>query len=143
EVSFEGEPLEGLQVMGVLESRVLDFDTVIITSLNEGKLPAGKSNNSFIPFDVKMELGLPTYKEKDAIYTYHFYHLLLRAKKVYHLFNSGAGCLDAGEESRFISQWPLDPQPLHQGAAHTYCAKSPQSVSEPMFIGKSDLLKQR
>src|SRR5690606_15281646 len=50
EVSFEGEPLEGLQVMGVLESRVLDFDTVIITSLNEGKLPAGKSNNSFIPF---------------------------------------------------------------------------------------------
>nr|MBP8157405.1 PD-(D/E)XK nuclease family protein [Flavobacterium sp.] len=73
EVSFEGEPLDGLQIMGVLESRVLDFETVIITSVNEGKFPAGKSTNSFIPYDVKRELGLPTYKEKDAIYTYHFY----------------------------------------------------------------------
>ena len=143
EVSFEGEPLEGLQVMGVLESRVLDFDTVIITSLNEGKLPAGKSNNSFIPFDVKMELGLPTYKEKDAIYTYHFYHLLLRAKKVYLLYNSDSEGLDAGEKSRFITQLQLDPQPHHQVATHNYFAKSPQSVSEPMFIEKSDLLKQR
>ena len=75
EVSFEGEPLEGLQIMGVLESRVLDFETVIITSVNEGKFPAGKSNNSFIPYDVKKEYSLPTYKQKDAIYTYHFYHL--------------------------------------------------------------------
>jgi inactivated superfamily I helicase len=59
---------------------VLDFDTVIVTSMNEGKFPAGKSQNSFIPYDVKRELGLPTFKEKDAIYTYHFYHLLQRAK---------------------------------------------------------------
>jgi inactivated superfamily I helicase len=66
EVSFEGEPLNGLQIMGVLESRVLDFDTVIVTSMNEGKFPAGKSQNSFIPYDVKRELGLPTFKEKDA-----------------------------------------------------------------------------
>ncbi|HNP33926.1 MAG TPA: PD-(D/E)XK nuclease family protein, partial [Flavobacterium sp.] len=71
EVSFEGEPLNGLQIMGVLESRVLDFETVIITSVNEGKFPAGKSTNSFIPYDVKRQYGLPTYKEKDAIYTYH------------------------------------------------------------------------
>ena len=66
-------PLNGLQIMGVLESRVLDFETVIVTSMNEGKFPAGKSQNSFIPYDVKRELGLPTFKEKDAIYTYHFY----------------------------------------------------------------------
>jgi inactivated superfamily I helicase len=79
--SFEGEPLNGLQIMGVLESRVLDFDTVIVTSMNEGKFPAGKSQNSFIPYDVKRELGLLPFKEKDAIYTYHFYHLLQRAKK--------------------------------------------------------------
>src|SRR5690606_13907749 len=101
EVSFEGEPLEGLQVMGVLESRVLDFENVIITSLNEGKLPAGKSSQSFIPHDVKRELGLPTYKEKDAIYTYHFYHLLQRAKNFYLLYNSDSEGLDAGEKSRF------------------------------------------
>jgi inactivated superfamily I helicase len=71
EVSLRREPLNGLQIMGVLESRVLDFDTVIVTSMNEG-FPAGKSQNSFIPYDVKRELGLPTFKEKDAIY-YHFY----------------------------------------------------------------------
>ena len=65
-VSFEGEPLNGLQIMGVLESRVLDFETVIVTSMNEGKFPAGKSQNSFIPYDVKRELGLPTFKEKDV-----------------------------------------------------------------------------
>ncbi|MEX0313652.1 MAG: hypothetical protein AB3N18_05705 [Allomuricauda sp.] len=71
-LDFIGEPLKGLQIMGMLESRNLDFETVILTSVNEGILPAGKSNNSFIPFDVKREYGLPTYKEKDAIYTYHF-----------------------------------------------------------------------
>jgi inactivated superfamily I helicase len=65
---------------------VLDFDTVIVTSMNEGKFPAGKSQNSFIPYDVKRELGLPTFKEKDAIYTYHFYHLLQRAKNIYLLY---------------------------------------------------------
>ena len=84
EVSFEGEPLIGLQIMGILESRTLDFENVIVTSLNEGKLPAGKTIQSFIPYDVKIEKGLPTYKEKDAIFTYHFYRLLQRAKK--HLF---------------------------------------------------------
>ena len=56
--------------MGMLESRNLDFETVIITSVNEGILPSGKSNNSFIPFDLKIAHGLPTYKEKDAVYTY-------------------------------------------------------------------------
>jgi inactivated superfamily I helicase len=104
EVSFEGEPLNGLQVMGVLESRVLDFETVIVTSMNEGKFPAGKSQNSFIPYDVKRELGLPTFKEKDAIYTYHFYHLLQRAKNIYLLYNTESEGLDGGEKSRFITQ---------------------------------------
>ena len=75
-LDFQGEPLQGLQVMGMLESRVLDFETVIISSVNEGVLPSGKTNNSFIPFDVKLENNLPTYKEKDAVYTYHFYRLL-------------------------------------------------------------------
>ena len=82
-LDFKGEPLQGLQVMGMLESRVLDFETVIISSVNEGILPAGKSNNSFIPFDVKVENKLPTYKEKDAVYTYHFYRLLQKAKNVF------------------------------------------------------------
>src|SRR5690554_7571964 len=115
--------------MGVLESRVLDFENVIITSLNEGKLPAGKSTLSFIPHDVKRELGLPTFKEKDAIYTYHFYHLLQRAKNIYLLYNSDSEGLDAGEKSRFVTQLLLEPQKNHQLKAANYFAQSPETVN--------------
>lgn len=107
-LDFQGEPLQGLQIMGMLESRVLDFETVIISSVNEGVLPSGKSNNSFIPFDVKLENKLPTYKEKDAVYTYHFYRLLQRAKNVYILYNTEADILTGGEKSRFITQLELE-----------------------------------
>ncbi|SHI44529.1 PD-(D/E)XK nuclease family protein [Pseudozobellia thermophila] len=107
-LDFQGEPLEGLQIMGMLESRNLDFETVILTSVNEGILPSGKSNNSFIPFDLKVRLGLPTYKEKDAVYTYHFYRLLQRAKNVYILYNTEPDVLEGGERSRLISQLLTD-----------------------------------
>ena len=111
-LDFKGEPLEGLQIMGMLESRVLDFETVIISSVNEGILPSGKTNNSFIPFDVKVENNLPTYKEKDAVYTYHFYRLLQRAKNVYILYNTEIDALKGGEKSRFITQ--LDVEGIHR-----------------------------
>lgn len=107
-LDFQGEPLQGLQLMGMLESRVLDFETVIISSVNEGILPAGKSNNSFIPFDVKLENNLPTYKEKDAVYTYHFYKLLQRAKNIYIIYNTEADVLTGGEKSRFLTQLSLE-----------------------------------
>lgn len=107
-LDFQGEPLQGLQIMGMLESRVLDFETVIISSVNEGILPSGKSNNSFIPFDVKLENNLPTYKEKDAVYTYHFYRLLQRAKNVFVLYNTEPDILTGGEKSRFITQLELE-----------------------------------
>ena len=103
-LDFKGQPLKGLQIMGMLESRVLDFETVIIVSVNEGVLPAGKTNNSFIPFDVKIENGLPTYKEKDAVYTYHFYRLLQRAKNAHIIYNTEPDVLSGGERSRFITQ---------------------------------------
>ena len=103
-LDFQGDPLEGLQLMGMLESRNLDFETVILTSVNEGILPSGKSNNSFIPFDLKIAHGLPTYKEKDAVYTYHFYRLLQRAKNVYLLYNTEPDVLEGGEKSRLITQ---------------------------------------
>jgi hypothetical protein len=108
-VDFQGDPLEGLQVMGMLESRNLDFETVIITSVNEGILPSGKSNNSFIPFDLKTRFGLPTYKEKDAVYTYHFYRLLQRAKNIHIVYNTEPDMLGGGEKSRLISQLLTDP----------------------------------
>jgi hypothetical protein len=107
-LDFKGEPLKGLQIMGMLESRVLDFETVIISSVNEGILPAGKSHNSFIPFDVKLENGLPTYKEKDAVYTYHFYRLLQRAEHAYIIYNTEPDVLKGGEKSRFITQMEIE-----------------------------------
>ncbi len=143
EVSFEGEPLNGLQVMGVLESRVLDFETVIITSVNEGKFPAGKSMNSFIPYDVKKEYGLPTYKEKDAIYTYHFYHLLQRAKNVYLLYNSDSEGMDAGERSRFIAQLEVEKQPEHQIDFQLYNPKVPEIAHEQLVVPKTDSVMER
>jgi hypothetical protein len=143
EVSFEGEPLNGLQIMGVLESRVLDFETVIITSLNEGKLPAGKSQNSFIPYDVKRELELPTFKEKDAIYTYHFYHLLQRAKNVYLLYNTESEGLDAGEKSRFITQLQVECQDQHNLVPAIYNAVLPEKANQPMVIPKSESVMER
>ena len=143
EVSFEGEPLNGLQIMGVLESRVLDFETVIITSVNEGKFPAGKSMNSFIPYDVKKEYGLPTFKEKDAIYTYHFYHLLQRAKNVYLLYNSDSEGLDAGERSRFITQLEVEKQPNHNLTFQTYNANVPEIAHQPLVIPKSEKVLMR
>jgi hypothetical protein len=138
EVSFEGEPLNGLQIMGVLESRVLDFETVIITSVNEGKFPAGKSMNSFIPYDVKREYGLPTFKEKDAVYTYHFYHLLQRAKNVYLIYNSDSEGLDAGEKSRFITQLEVEKPPKHNLIFQTYNADVPAIAHQPVIIPKSE-----
>lgn len=142
EVSFEGEPLQGLQIMGVLESRVLDFDTVIVTSVNEGKFPAGKSINSFIPYDVKREIGLPTYKEKDAIYSYHFYHLLLRAKNVYLLYNSQADGMDAGEKSRFLTQLEVEQLDTHNVKYVTYSADLPEKANELIQVPKSVLLQE-
>lgn len=138
EVSFEGEPLNGLQIMGVLESRVLDFETVIITSMNEGKFPAGKSNNSFIPYDVKREYGLPTFKEKDAIYTYHFYHLLQRTKKIFLIHNTESEGFDAGEKSRFITQLEVEKQTNHTITTQIYNAVLPEKASSPIKIPKSE-----
>ena len=103
-LSFQGEPLKGLQLMGMLETRVLDFENIILASANEGVLPASSQQNSFIPFDVKVEFGLPTYREKDAIFSYHFFRLLQRAKNVYILYNTEHDVFGSGEKSRFVTQ---------------------------------------
>ena len=103
-LSFQGEPLKGLQLMGMLETRVLDFETIIIASANEGVLPANFQKNSFIPFDVKIQYGLPTYREKDAIFSYHFFRLTQRAKNIYILYNTDNDGFGNGEKSRFVTQ---------------------------------------
>lgn len=137
-LDFQGEPLQGLQIMGMLESRVLDFETVIISSVNEGILPSGKTNNSFIPFDVKLENNLPTYKEKDAVYTYHFYRLLQRAKNIYILYNTEADVLTGGEKSRFITQ--LELEGIHNISHHIVGPKVPTLEASINVVQKDENL---
>ena len=103
-IPFQGEPLKGVQLMGILESRTLDFKNVIMLSVNEGKLPKGKSINSFIPYDMKRYFNLPTYSESDAVFSYHFYRLLQRADNVSLIYNSETDDFGSGEKSRFIVQ---------------------------------------
>ena len=134
-LDFKGQPLKGLQIMGMLESRVLDFETVIIVSVNEGVLPAGKTNNSFIPFDVKIENGLPTYKEKDAVYTYHFYRLLQRAKNTHIIYNTEPDVLSGGERSRFITQLEFE---AHHNLDHKIVIpETPQITPQLLTVKKT------
>lgn len=104
QIAFVGEPLDGLQIMGMLETRTLDFDTLILLSANEGVLPVGKKENSFIPMDLKNKFGLPTYAEKDAIFGYHFYRLLQCAQSIYLVYNTETDEFGNGERSRYIKQ---------------------------------------
>ena len=113
-IDYQGDAYNGLQIMGVLETRVLDFKNIIVASLNEGVLPSGKSNNSYITNDLKKEYHLPTYIEKDAIYTYHFFRLLHRAKNITLLYNNFSDGLSTGEKSRFISQIEFEENPRHR-----------------------------
>lgn len=112
-LDFKGDAYNGLQLMGVLETRVLDFENLIITSVNEGIFPSGKSNASFITYDLKEQFKLPSFTEKDAIYTYHFYRLLQRASNITLLYNGHSEGMNSGEKSRFIRQLEIENHPNH------------------------------
>ncbi|MCI7705443.1 MAG: PD-(D/E)XK nuclease family protein [Bacteroidales bacterium] len=103
-IPFEGEPLSGLQVMGVLETRALDFDRLVILSMNEGIFPLKKAANSFIPYNLRRGFGLPTYEHQDSVWAYHFYRLIRRAKQVTLLYDTRTTGLQTGEVSRFVHQ---------------------------------------
>ena len=105
-IELYGEPLKGLQVLGMLETRNIDFKNVILLSTNEGTLPAGKAFNSFIPFDIKKDdtYNLPTHIEKDAVYAYHFYRLIQNAENISILYNTETNEFGSGEQSRFVTQ---------------------------------------
>ena len=103
-IPFTGEPLNGLQVMGPLETRLLDFDRVIILGCNEGVFPSKNVAPSIIPFNVRKGYGMPTYEHQDAIAAYHFYRSICRAKEVYLLYDSRSADLARGEMSRYLSQ---------------------------------------
>jgi ATP-dependent helicase/nuclease subunit B len=139
-LSFQGEPLKGLQLMGMLETRVLDFENIILASANEGVLPASSQQNSFIPFDVKIEFGLPTYREKDAIFSYHFFRLLQRAKNIFILYNTEHDVFGSGEKSRFVTQLEMMRTDIVQKIV------SPKVVAQKVAlkeIAKNDLVFER
>ncbi len=103
-VPFEGEPLSGLQIMGVLETRVLDFENIIILSANEGVFPKKKVAASFIPYNLRRGFGLSTTEHQDSIYAYYFYRMLGRAKRMYLLYDSRTEGPNRGEVSRYVYQ---------------------------------------
>lgn len=104
-IPFYGEPLSGLQVMGVLETRALDFDRLIILSMNEGIFPQRSAPNSFIPYNLRRGFELPTYEHQDSVWAYHFYRLIYRARQVTLLYDTRTGGgSQTGEISRFVHQ---------------------------------------
>lgn len=103
-IPFKGEPLKGLQIMGPLETRALDFRNVIIFSCNEGMFPRRNVSSSFIPHDLRKAFSLPTYEFQDAIWAYYFYRLVSRAENVWMVYDSRTEGLKRGEESRYIKQ---------------------------------------
>lgn len=103
-VPFRGEPLKGLQIMGPLETRALDFKDLIIMSANEGVFPRRSVSSSFIPPELRKGFGMPTYEYQDAVWAYYFYRMISRAEKVWMLVDSRTEGLKSGEESRYIKQ---------------------------------------
>lgn len=103
-VAFYGEPLQGLQILGMLETRNLDFQNIILLSANEGTLPSGRRSNSLIPYFLRVAFKIPTYHEKDAVYAYNFYRLIQRAENIHILYTTDTNGIGKGEPSRFILQ---------------------------------------
>ncbi len=104
-IPFSGEPLSGLQVMGPLETRALDFENLIILSVNEGVFPSKSVSTSFIPYNIRKGFDLPTYEFQDSISAYHFYRSIYRAKKIFLIYDSrGDSGIKSSEESRYIKQ---------------------------------------
>ncbi len=103
-VPFTGEPLVGLQILGFLETRVLDFENIIVLSINENKIPTTNIGRSYIPFALRKAFNLPTTREQDSIYAYHFFRLLQRAKNAFLLYDTEVEVDGSGEKSRFLLQ---------------------------------------
>lgn len=103
-IPFYGEPLKGIQIMGMLETRTLDFDRIILLGANDDLLPGSRKHDSFIPYNIKTEFGIPIHTDKDAVMAYHFYRLLQRSKEVWMYYNTEPTSLGGGDKSRFILQ---------------------------------------
>lgn len=140
-IDFQGEPLRGLQIMGLLETRLLNFENVILLSVNEGKLPLGNSQNTYIPFDIRRYFDLHTFLENDSIYAYHFYRLIQDAKNVHLLYNALSSGVNTGEKSRFITQ--IEMESSHE-IEHLIIENSSEPITtKPIEISKTQIVQER
>ena len=139
-IPFQGEPAVGLQVMGVLETRCLDFESLILLSVNEGTLPQTSNDTSFIPYLLRKAFGLTTPERRTAVYAYYFYRLIQRAKHVRLLYNSSSEGLVQGEMSRFMTQLLID---HHLPITHKVLTGQQETmVRHPQPAAKPDHLLQ-
>ena len=128
-IPFHGEPAIGLQIMGILETRNLDFKNLIMLSLNEGQLPKGGGESSFIPYNLRKTFGMTTVENKNAVYAYYFYRLLQRAENITLLYNTSSEGLNRGEWSRFMLQFLVEwPHPITR--LYLEAGQSPQTSKE-------------
>ncbi|MEI8203297.1 MAG: PD-(D/E)XK nuclease family protein [Bacteroidota bacterium] len=145
-VPFYGEPLQGLQVLGLLETRTLDFENIILLSANEGIIPSGKHQQTFIPPDIRAEFGLQTHRDRESVMAYHFYHLLQRAKNIYLIYNTESGELGGGEKSRFIAQLMNELPKYNPNITieHQFVNINPSTISrpKPIIIDKNSNVMQ-
>lgn len=140
-IPFSGEPAVGLQVMGVLETRCLDFDHLIMLSVNEGTLPQTNNDNSFIPYLLRKAFGLTTPERRNAVYAYYFYRLIQRTKHLRLLYNTSTEGLSKGEMSRFMTQLIAESSLPIEHIALTSPQNNP--VHEPKDIAKPTDLFER
>lgn len=131
-VPFSGEPLTGIQIMGILETRVLDFKNLIILSVNEGVLPAVSAGSSYIPYTLREAFGLPSINHQESIYAYHFYRLLQRAENVTFTYNSNSEGIKSGEISRFLTQMKYEDQLKPEYLDLNFEIRSQSSVNEKL-----------
>ena len=134
-IPFHGEPAEGIQVMGVLETRNLDFDHVLLLSCNEGNLPRGVNDSSFIPHSLRHAYELTTVENKVAIYAYYFHRLIQRAHDVTILYNNATEDGQRGEMSRFMLQMMVESP--HSIGQHTLLSSHPLLRHQPVTIEKT------
>lgn len=140
-IPFSGEPLRGMQVMGVLETRNLDFKNVFVLSLNEGALPGSGQKGSYIPFNIRKAYGLPTIEHQDAIYAYLFYRVLQRAENVFLFYSTETDVLGQGEMSRYLQQLIFESGiPITRSVLHNTIHPAPII---PITIPKSPAIREK
>lgn len=139
-LDFVGSPFSGVQMMGVLESRNLSFTDLLLTSLNEGILPKGEISASSIPYELQKHYGLPTTKEKDALFTYHFYRILQWSTNVHLTYSAPTDALMGGEPSRLIQQLLAEPYSTHTVKHHILSSPIQIASRESIRIEKSPAL---